>query len=268
MKTKLILALSFLTLGMQLNSALNSHTVSAAENKTQYRAITNFNNQEMKGIIATTNEEIGLIKCYEALSFNDYYTLDSFEFGGLSSSYSSSSSVVPTIEVEVDGNKVSTTDLSTSYADLVKQAKAANSETSQTPDDKEKEEETNVNQEAADEVIALIEALGDITIESKEAILEAKESFESLTYEQQKLVTNKEDLIKAIKDYNKLIEDDEEAEPIEALKEKTLFSSFLEDVKENKVTKTILIVTGTILLVLIIYGLYRLFKKIFKKCCK
>lgn len=126
------------------------------------------------------------------------------------------------------------------------------------------DDKTSLDQIEADKVITLIENLGEVSTTSRDAILEAKKAFENLTRNQQKLVTNKKDLIKAIEDYNKLIANDEQIKPIEDLKEKTIFSSML----ENKVSQTILIMTGTIFLVLILYGLYRLFKKIFKKCCK
>ncbi len=126
------------------------------------------------------------------------------------------------------------------------------------------DDKTSLDQAEADKVITLIENLGEVSTTSRDAILEAKKAFENLTRNQQKLVTNKKDLIKAIEDYNKLIANDEQIKPIEDLKEKTIFSSML----ENKVSQTILIMTGTIFLVLILYGLYRLFKKIFKKFCK
>lgn len=198
MKTKLILALSFLALGLGMMTTLNSN-VPYAKDVAPYQAV--------------------------------YHSQDSNEAGEI-------------IYVE---------NLTPAKANQNK-PKLLNSQ----------ENQTNLDQAEADKVIAFIENLGEISTTSRDAILEAKKAFEGLTRNQQKLVTNKKVLIKAIEDYNKLIASDEKIKPIEELKEKTIFSSML----ENKVSQTILIVTGTILLVLILYGLYRLFKKIFKKCCK
>lgn len=198
MKTKLILALSFLALGLGMMTTLNSN-VPYAKDVAPYQAV--------------------------------YHSQDSNEVGEI-------------IYVE---------NLTPAKANQNK-PKLLNSQ----------ENQTNLDQAEADKVIAFIENLGEISTTSRDAILEAKKAFEGLTRNQQKLVTNKKVLIKAIEDYNKLIASDEKIKPIEELKEKTIFSSML----ENKVSQTILIVTGTILLVLILYGLYRLFKKIFKKCCK
>lgn len=202
MKTKLILALSFLALGLGMTTTLNSN-VSYAKEVAPYQAV--------------------------------YHSQDSNEAGKI-------------IYVE---------NLTPAKANQNKPKLLNSQETFQ-------DNQTNLDQAEADKVIAFIENLGEISTTSRDAIVEAKKAFEGLTRDQQKLVTNKKVLIKAIEDYNKLIANDEKIKPIEELKEKTIFSSML----ENKVSQTILIVTGTIFLVLILYGLYLLFKKIFKKCCK
>ena len=118
---------------------------------------------------------------------------------------------------------------------------------------------------AAKEVDDLIEAIGtDITVDSRDAIKAAKEAYEELTYNQQKLVENVDDLKEAIADYNDLIEDDEDVKPIERLQHKTIFTDAME---ENKGFKAVMIVLGTVsglgLIYLVYLGIKKL-RKIFK----
>ena len=107
----------------------------------------------------------------------------------------------------------------------------------------------------------LIAAIGEVTEDSREAIKAAKASYESLTYEQQKLVTKTKTLEEAIKAYNKLIIDDEDIKPIEALEHKTALTAPFE---RYKGLKTTLIVLGTITGLIVIYFLYLGIKKLFK----
>lgn len=118
---------------------------------------------------------------------------------------------------------------------------------------------------AAKEVDDLIEAIGtDITVDSRDAIKAAKEAYEELTYNQQKLVENVDDLKEAIADYNDLIEDNEDVKPIERLQHKTIFTDAME---ENKGFKAVMIVLGTVsglgLIYLVYLGIKKL-RKIFK----
>ena len=118
---------------------------------------------------------------------------------------------------------------------------------------------------AAKEVDDLIEAIGtDITVDSRDAIKAAKEAYEELTYNQQKLVENVDDLKEAIADYNDLIEDNEDVKPIERRQHKTIFTDAME---ENKGFKAVMIVLGTVsglgLIYLVYLGIKKL-RKIFK----
>lgn len=124
--------------------------------------------------------------------------------------------------------------------------------------------------ESKDEIAAkavddLIEAIGEVTTESRDSIKQAKTAYEDLTYEQQKLVKNTSDLEAAIKEYNKLIRNDEDVRPISQLEHKTILT---EPMEEHKGLKTTLIVLGTItgigLFYLAYLGIRRLIK-FFKK---
>ena len=114
---------------------------------------------------------------------------------------------------------------------------------------------------AAKEVDDMIEAIGDVTLESRESIKEAKAAYEELTYNQQKLVENVSDLEEAIADYNKLIEDDEDVKAIETLQHKTMFTDVME---ENKGLRTVMIVLGTVTGLGLIYLAYLGIKKLKK----
>ena len=114
---------------------------------------------------------------------------------------------------------------------------------------------------AAKEVDDMIEAIGDVTLESRESIKEAKAAYEELTYNQQKLVENVSDLEEAIADYNKLIEDDEDVKAIDTLQHKTMFTDVME---ENKSLRTVMIVLGTVTGLGLIYLAYLGIKKLKK----
>lgn len=185
--------------------------------------------------------------------------------------YYDPSTYTPEIEVNYKGEVVSTKDLSTSARSLLE--KAMNPEEDEedklTPEEQEKLEE---DKEAAAPVTDYITSLGEITLDSKDAILEAKEAFEELSYDQQQLVENIEELEDAIKAYNELVEEynedieDEEdkLELIEKLHIKNKVEGFIEDIKDNKAMTAVTVVGGTILGGALLYGIYKLISKFFK----
>ena len=64
----------------------------------------------------------------------------------------------------------------------------------------------SADQNAANEVIAKIDAIGDVTIDSGDAIQAAREAYEALTEAQKKLVTNYQALVEAEKAYAALVD--------------------------------------------------------------
>ena len=112
-------------------------------------------------------------------------------------------------------------------------------------------------------------SLYDKGLESKDAIIEAKEAFETLTYDQQQLVENADDLKKAIEEYNKLvveynkdIEDEEQhLDLIEELHVKNRVEGFIEDIKDDKAMTAVTVLVGTVFGGFLIYGLYKLISK-------
>ena len=82
-------------------------------------------------------------------------------------------------------------------------------------------EEPEAEESAADRVICLIDAIGDVTIESEPAIAAAMEAYEALTDEEKALVSNYDALEAAIAAYMSLngvalLADEEPAEPVAA----------------------------------------------------
>ena len=69
-----------------------------------------------------------------------------------------------------------------------------------------------VNRNKAQEVMDLIDAIGEVTLSSGPAITAAEKAFSALTPEQKTLVTNYDVLIKARNDYEKLLDDQREEE--------------------------------------------------------
>lgn len=69
----------------------------------------------------------------------------------------------------------------------------------------------------AEAVIALIDAIGEVTLESRDAIEAAEGAYEALSEKEQVLVTNYEDLVAARKAYDKLVEDHAAADTVDAL---------------------------------------------------
>ena len=74
---------------------------------------------------------------------------------------------------------------------------------------KEAEEAQQANQKAAADVMEKIAAIGEVTLESKDAIAEARNAYDALTDEQKALVTNYEALEKAEKNYTELKQTEE-----------------------------------------------------------
>lgn len=74
---------------------------------------------------------------------------------------------------------------------------------------KEAEEAQQENQKAAADVMEKIAAIGEVTLESKDAIAEARNAYDALTEEQKALVTNYEALEKAEKNYTELKQTEE-----------------------------------------------------------
>ena len=73
-----------------------------------------------------------------------------------------------------------------------------------TDNSEEEQQKQEMDQNKADVVIALINDLGEITEDSKDAIEEAREAYNDLTKSQKKLVTNLSVLEEAEDDYNKM----------------------------------------------------------------
>ena len=187
------------------------------------------------------------------------------------------------MEVEVNGIRKSTKDMTVSYSELVAEAAAEYEESlpkdevnnssdkdeELTPEEQEKLEE---DKEAAAPVTDSITSLGEITLDSKDAILEAKEAFEELSYDQQQLVENIEELEDAIKAYNELVEEynediedeDDKLELIEEHHVKNKVEGFIEDIKDNKAMTAVTVVAGTALGGLLLYGIYKLISKFVK----
>lgn len=74
-------------------------------------------------------------------------------------------------------------------------------------------EQDKANKEVAKVVIEKIDALGTITLESKEALEEARAAYDALTDDQKALVNNISVLTEAEKTYAKLVEDSKPQEP-------------------------------------------------------
>ncbi len=74
-----------------------------------------------------------------------------------------------------------------------------------------------VRSSEAEAVIALIDAIGEVTLESGDAIEAAEGAYEALSEKEQVLVTNYEDLVAARKAYDKLVEDHAAADTVDAL---------------------------------------------------
>lgn len=184
--------------------------------------------------------------------------------------------VTPTVEVEIDGVKRSTTDMTVSYSSMVEEImNEINPSTGEENNEElspEEQEKLQQDKEAAAPVIDSITSLGEISLESKDSIIEAKEAFEKLTYDQQQLVENVEELENAIKSYNELvneynedIEDEEDKlELIENLHIKNKVEGFIEDIKDNKAMTAVTVVVGTTLGGLLLYGIYKLISKFAK----
>ena len=82
-------------------------------------------------------------------------------------------------------------------------------------------EEPATEESAVDHVIGLIDAIGDVTIESESAIAAAMEAYEALTDEEKALVSNYDTLEAAVAAYMRLngvalLADEEPAEPVAA----------------------------------------------------
>ena len=190
--------------------------------------------------------------------------------------YYDASSYTPTMEVEVNGVRKSTTDMTVSYSELVQEALNSTGEeigdVNQDEMTEEEREKLARDQEAADPVIASISEIGEVTLESKDAINEVKAAYEELTYDQQQLVTNKEDLVNAITTYNELVaefnenleEGQEALQTIADLKDKTKVDDFFEGIKESKALIAVTVLLGTALGGFLIYGLYKLISKFVK----
>ena len=190
--------------------------------------------------------------------------------------YYDASSYTPTMEVEVNGVRKSTTDMNVSYSELVQEALNSTGEeigdVNQDEMTEEEREKLARDQEAADPVIASISEIGEVTLESKDVINEVKAAYEELTYDQQQLVTNKEDLVNAITTYNELVaefnenleEGQEALQTIADLKDKTKVDDFFEGIKESKALTAVTVLLGTALGGFLIYGLYKLISKFVK----
>ena len=173
--------------------------------------------------------------------------------------YYDSTSYQPTLEIEIDGKRNSTMDINVSYHDLVEQT--INSSI-----------EEITSQQEINKVIALINSLGEITLETKDKINEAKIAYDNLTYHQQKLITNKETLSEAITSYNALVEEynktitneEEKLETIEQLKDKTKIDQMVETIKSNKLYTALTFTIGSLLGISFIYLLYKMISKFIK----
>ena len=91
----------------------------------------------------------------------------------------------------------------------------------------------------AAKVDALIDAIGEVTLDSKAAIEAAEEAFNALTEDQKAYVAKKDALAKARADYNKLVEDAEK--PVVKVSEKPIYGDInmgvISNVKDGKIVK-------------------------------
>lgn len=158
----------------------------------------------------------------------------------------------PGIVQTVDTDVAASTETITTKTYQLHRMNAANNDSSST------ESKDEIAAKAVDD---LIEAIGEVTTESRDSIKEAKTAYEDLTYEQQKLVKNTSDLEAAIREYNKLIRNDEDVRPISQLEHKTILT---EPMEEHKGLKTTLIVLGTITGIGLFYLAYLGIRKLIK----
>ena len=168
------------------------------------------------------------------------------------SAYNNATNNTPGIVQTVDADVVASTETITNKTFELHRMNAANNDSSSTE---------SKNEIAAKAVDDLIEAIGEVTVESRDSIKEAKTAYEDLTYEQQKLVKNTDDLENAIKEYNRLIRNDEDVRPISQLEHKTILT---EPMEEHKGLKTTLIVLGTITGIGLFYLAYLGIRKLIK----
>lgn len=191
--------------------------------------------------------------------------------------YYDASSYTPTMEVEVNGVRKSTKDMTVSYSELVAEAaeeaeKASNGELSEDEMTEEEKQKLAEDKAAADEVIALIDTIGEVTLDSRDVIVNTKAAYDKLTYDQQQLVENKETLKEAVIAFNELVneynenleEDEEKLELIEEINDKTKFDDFLDSIQDNKVLTAVTVILGTVLGGFLIYGLYKLISMLIK----
>ena len=166
------------------------------------------------------------------------------------------SKFIPTLTVDYKGIKKSTTMIEEgSYEKLLKEAKS----------EYENAQKDSISKEKVDQVIAYIDAIGEVNKDSKESIIKAKDAYEALTATQQKSVTNTEKLKEAINKYNEAIKDDKELEPIKQLGTKSevieTATNLIDKIKENKTLTIVTSILGAVTGLLIIYLLYKLIRK-------
>lgn len=219
------------------------------------------------------------IYAYEDSGEYDYLSENQYTSPHLVKLTAAPETYVPKVTVDYKGVEKSTTELGeNSYSTVLAEAKAAyraantpSTPGSNTGSESEKEETKTPSEEEierkehAEAVMTLIDSIGEVSIDSREAIIEAKEAFDALTAKEQKLVENIDDLKAAIKAYNELIKDDKDLKPIENIKMKTVigekFDSFIDQVKENKTLTIVTSILGAVTGLLIIYLLYKLIRK-------
>ena len=165
------------------------------------------------------------------------------------------SKFIPTLTVDYKGIKKSTTTIEEgSYEKLLKEAKS----------EYENAQKDSISKEKVDQVIAYIDAIGEVNKDSKEAIIKAKDAYEALTATQQKSVTNTEKLKEAINKYNEAIKDDKDAEPIKQLGTKSevieTATNLIDKIKEDKTLTIVTSILGAVTGLLIIYLLYKLIR--------
>lgn len=237
-----------------------------------------------ENVYINNGDEFGNTKFFfpENMKENEIFlsTIQTMEDAGYNNVfYYDASTYKPIMEVEVNGVRKSTQDMSVSYSDLVAEAaeeaeKVSNNENEVSEDEMTEEEKEKLAQDqaAADEVVALIDTIGEVTLDSRDVIVNTKAAYDELTYDQQQLVENKETLKEAVVAFNELVneynenleEGEEQLELIEEINDKTKFDDFLESVKENKVLTAITVVLGTVLGGFLIYGIYKLISKLIK----
>mgnify|MGYP003292726720 CR=1 FL=1 len=166
------------------------------------------------------------------------------------------SKFIPTLTVDYKGIKKSTTTIEEgSYEKLLKEAKS----------EYENAQRDSISKEKVDQVIAYIDAIGEVNKDSKESIIKAKDAYEALTATQQKSVTNTEKLKEAIKKYNEAIKDDKDLEPIKQLGTKSEVienaTNLIDKIKENKTLTVVTSIIGAVTGLLLIYLLYKLIRK-------